>query len=93
MNFFIYFQRYYFYISSSNIILKESSLILNIYAITYEDHVKSGRLMDKRGSFQKLLKKIRAGHIDLVLVKSLSMFARNTVGSFKVIQETRKLGV
>ncbi|MDI6452362.1 recombinase family protein [Peloplasma aerotolerans] len=64
-----------------------------IFAGIYADHGKSGRSMDKRDGLQKLLKKIRAGHIDLVLVKSLSRFARNTVDSLKIIQETRRLGV
>jgi len=64
-----------------------------IFAGIYADHGKSGRSMEKRDGLQKLLKKIRAGHIDLVLVKSLSRFARNTVDSLKIIQETRRLGV
>ena len=30
-----------------------------------------------------------AGHIDLVLVKSLSRFARNTIDALTIIKETR----
>lgn len=64
-----------------------------IFAGIYADHGKSGTSMKKRDGFQELLKKIKAGYIDLVLVKSLSRFARNTLDALTVIQETRKLGV
>ena len=49
--------------------------------------------MKKRDGLQALLKKVYAGHIDLVLVKSLSRFARNTLDALNIITETRKLGV
>ena len=64
-----------------------------IFAGIYADHGKSGTSMKKRDGFREMLKKIKAGYIDLVLVKSLSRFARNTVDALTVIQETRKLGV
>jgi len=49
--------------------------------------------MKKRDGLQALLKKVYAGHIDLVLFKSLSRFARNTLDALNIITETRKLGV
>jgi DNA invertase Pin-like site-specific DNA recombinase len=49
--------------------------------------------MVKRDGLQALLKKAYAGHVDLILVKSLSRFARNTIDALNVIRETRKLGV
>ena len=64
-----------------------------IFAGIYYDHGKSGTSMIKRDGLQALLKKIHAGQVDLVLVKSLSRFARNTLDALKVLQETRKLGV
>ncbi len=64
-----------------------------IFAGIYYDHGKSGTSMVKRDGLQALLKKAYAGHVDLILVKSLSRFARNTIDALKVIQETRKLGV
>jgi len=64
-----------------------------IFAGIYYDHGKSGTSMIKRDGLQALLKKSYAGHIDLVLVKSLSRFARNTIDALNVIRETRKLGV
>ena len=64
-----------------------------IFAGIYYDHGKSGTSMLKRDGLQALLKKVYAGHIDLVLFKSLSRFARNTIDALNVIRETRKLGV
>ena len=64
-----------------------------IFAGIYYDHGKSGTSMVKRDGLQALLKKAYAGHIDLVLFKSLSRFARNTIDALNVIRETRKLGV
>jgi DNA invertase Pin-like site-specific DNA recombinase len=64
-----------------------------IFAGIYYDHGKSGTSMVKRDGLQALLKKAYAGHVDLILVKSLSRFARNTIDALNVIRETRKLGV
>ena len=64
-----------------------------IFAGVYADHGKSGTSMKSRDGLQALLKKIYAGHIDLVLVKSLSRFARNTIDALTIIKETRKIGV
>lgn len=64
-----------------------------IFAGVYSDHGKSGTSMKSRDGLQALLKKIYAGHIDLVLVKSLSRFARNTIDALTIIKETRKIGV
>lgn len=64
-----------------------------IFAGVYADHGKSGTSMKSRDGLQALLKKIYAGHIDLVLVKSLSRFARNTIDALTIIKETRKLAV
>ena len=64
-----------------------------IFAGVYADHGKSGTSMKSRDGLQALLKKIYAGQIDLVLVKSLSRFARNTIDALTIIKETRKIGV
>ncbi|MFH5881200.1 recombinase family protein [Liberiplasma polymorphum] len=64
-----------------------------IFAGIYYDHGKSGTSMIKRDGLQALLKKAYAGHVDLILVKSLSRFARNTIDALNVIRETRKQGV
>jgi len=64
-----------------------------VFAGVYADHGKSGTSMKKRDGLQSLLKKVYGGHIDLVLVKSLSRFARNTLDALNIIRETRKIGV
>jgi DNA invertase Pin-like site-specific DNA recombinase len=64
-----------------------------VFAGVYADHGKSGTSMKKRDGLQSLLKKVYGGHIDLVLVKSLSRFARNTLDALNIIKKTRKLGV
>jgi DNA invertase Pin-like site-specific DNA recombinase len=63
-----------------------------IFAGIYADHGKSGTSIKQRDGLQALLKKVHEGHIDLVLVKSLSRFARNTLDALTIIKETRKLG-
>jgi DNA invertase Pin-like site-specific DNA recombinase len=86
---------------------QESSLDLQVYyfakeilfnpsytfAGIYYDHGKSGTSMDKRKGLQDLLQKAFAGKVDLILVKSLSRFARNTLDALKVIKELRAKGV
>ena len=86
---------------------QESSLDLQVYyfakeilfnpsytfAGIYYDHGKSGTSMDKRKGLQDLLQKAYAGKIDLILVKSLSRFARNTLDALKVIKDLRAKGV
>jgi len=64
-----------------------------VFAGVYADHGKSGTSIKKRDGLQSLLKKVYGGHIDLVLVKSLSRFARNTLDALNIIKKTRKLGV
>lgn len=46
-----------------------------------------------RDGFQRLLADCRAGKIDMVLVKSISRFARNTVTLLETVRELKALGV
>ena len=46
-----------------------------------------------RSEFQRLLCDCRAGKIDLILTKSVSRFARNTVTTLETIRELKSLGV
>ena len=46
-----------------------------------------------RQNFQKLLSECRAGNIDLIITKSISRFARNTVTLLETIRELKELGV
>ena len=63
-----------------------------IYAGVYADEATTGT-KDSREEFQRLLDDCRAGKIDMVITKSISRFARNTVTTLKAIRELRLLGV
>ena len=45
-----------------------------------------------RDEFQRLLADCRAGRIDLILTKSISRFARNTVTLLETVRELKTLG-
>lgn len=62
------------------------------YAGVYADEALSGT-KDTRGEFQKLLADCRAGKIDLIVTKSISRFARNTVTTLQTVRELRQIGV
>ena len=47
----------------------------------------------KRPEFQKMLHRCRQKKIDLILVKSVSRFARNMVECLSIVRELRELGV
>jgi site-specific DNA recombinase len=48
--------------------------------------------MKKRPEFLKMIELARAGEIDLILVKSISRFARNTVDVLILVRELREIG-
>lgn len=58
----------------------------------YYDFGISG-FKEKRPGFQKMMQDARNGKIDLIITKSISRFARNTVTILKAIRELRELGV
>lgn len=62
------------------------------YAGVYADEALSGT-KDTRGEFQRLLADCRAGKIDLIITKSISRFARNTVTTLQTIRELRLIDV
>lgn len=62
------------------------------YAGVYADEGISGT-KESRDEFQRLLEDCRAGKIDMIITKSISRFARNTVTTLKVIRELRLLGI
>lgn len=63
-----------------------------IYTGVYADEALTGT-KDSREEFQKLLADCYAGKIDLIITKSVSRFARNTVTTLKTIRELRLLGI
>ena len=63
-----------------------------IFCGIYADEAVTGT-KDSRDQFQKLLADCRAGKVDLVITKSISRFARNTVTLLQTVRELKNLGV
>ena len=62
------------------------------YAGVYADEAITGT-KDKRDGFQKLLTECRNGNVDMVITKSISRFARNTVTLLTTVRELKELDV
>lgn len=62
------------------------------FAGIYTDEAISGT-RDNRAGFQHLLEDCRKGKIDMIITKSISRFARNTVTLLQTIRELKELGV
>jgi DNA invertase Pin-like site-specific DNA recombinase len=58
----------------------------------YSDEALTGT-KDSRAEFQKLLKDCRAGKIDMIITKSISGFARNTVTLLETVRELKAIHV
>lgn len=63
------------------------------YAGVYADSFVSGTDTVKRKEFQRLIADCDAGRIDIVLCKSISRFARNTVDLLKTVRHLKNLGI
>ena len=63
------------------------------FAGIYVDEGISGTSVEKRNDFLRMMEDARAGKIDLILTKSVSRFARNTVDLLKSVRELQGLGV
>ena len=63
-----------------------------IFAGVYADEALTGTKED-RDEFQQLIADCSAGKIDMVITKSISRFARNTVTLLKTIREQKELKV
>ncbi len=59
----------------------------------FADEGISGTSVKNRQEFMKMFKLCRLGRIDLILCKSISRFARNTLDCLSYVRELRKLGV
>lgn len=62
------------------------------YIGVYADEGITGT-KDSRPEFQRLLADCRAGRIDMVITKSISRFARNTVTLLETVRELKAIGV
>jgi len=63
-----------------------------VFAGIYSDEALTGT-KDSRKEFQQLLQDCRAGHIDMVITKSISRFARNTVTLLETVRELKAINV
>ena len=59
----------------------------------YADKGKTGTNTKKRTEFNRMTDDAKEGKIDLILVKSVSRFSRNTVDLLKTIRELKDYGV
>ena len=73
-----------------------SDLIQNhpgwLYCGVFADEALTGT-KENRTEFQRLLAECRAGNIDLIITKSISRFARNTVVLLQTVRDLKSLGV
>ena len=58
----------------------------------FADEAKTGT-KDERPEYQKMLEKCRNREVDLVITKSISRFARNTVTLLETVRELKSLGI
>ena len=59
----------------------------------YADQGKSGTSLKKRVSFNKMIDDAMDGKIDLIVCKSISRFARNTLDSIATVRRLKSIGV
>lgn len=70
----------------------ESNPELNFVGI-YADEGITGTQMKKRDEFLKMIEDAKNGKIDLIIAKSISRFARNTVDTLNTVRLLRNLNV
>ena len=63
-----------------------------VFAGVYSDEALTGT-KDSRKEFQQLLQDCRSGQIDMVITKSISRFARNTVTLLETVRELKAINV
>ena len=63
------------------------------FAGIYSDEGITGTSTDKRKEFQRMLADCEAGKIDIILTKSISRFARNTVDLLSTVRYLKQLGI
>lgn len=63
------------------------------FAGIYADEGISGTRANKRKEFMRMLEDCESGKIDIILTKSISRFARNTVDLLKTVRHLKDIGV
>ena len=63
------------------------------FAGIYADEGITGTVVSKRERFKDMIKDCEKGKIDLILTKSVSRFARNTVDSLNYVRKLKSMGI
>jgi len=63
------------------------------YTGTYADEGISATNTKKRDEFNRMIADCRAGKIDMIITKSISRFARNTLDCLNYVRELKDLGI
>ena len=63
------------------------------YAGVFADDGISGTSTIKRNDFNRLMAECEAGRIDIILTKSISRFARNTLDVLQTVRHLKELGI
>ena len=63
-----------------------------VYCGVYTDEAVTGT-KESRENFQRMIDDCRAGKLDMIITKSISRFARNTVTLLETVRELKGLGV
>lgn len=63
------------------------------YAGVYSDYAATGTSTTRRDEFNQMIEQALAGNIDIILTKSISRFARNTVDLLEIVRALKTAGV
>lgn len=63
------------------------------FAGIFADEAKSATKVKNRNEFLRMLKECEKGNIDMIITKSVTRFARNTVDSIEIIRKLKALGI
>lgn len=63
------------------------------YAGVYADNFVSGTGTERRSEFLRMIADCEAGRIDIILCKSISRFARNTIDLLETVRRLKELGI
>ena len=64
-----------------------------LFAGVYADNGISGTGTEKRDEFNRLIADCDAGKVDIVITKSISRFARNTIDLLETVRHLKEIGV
>ena len=63
------------------------------FVSVYTDDGISGTNTKKRDEFNRMIEECKAGNIDMIITKSISRFARNTIDCLKYIRQLKALNI